>query len=374
MRDPVALPDLTDLASRLGLALGRGGFGPCPSCGADKRGGGDRRSPIRIYGQRWHCHAVGCGAGGDALALLAWVRCGECPPKGDPRWRSLLDEIRGGDAVPMSRRALVPVPKPVAVVERPDPAEVAALWAACKPFEDRDIAARFLRLRRGLNVDVMTDLDLARVLPEAGFPWPRWVSSLGMDRAAWRAVYQIAVPAFNARGELASLRYRAVTHYPPDQSNIPPPGCWHVEREGRSPDLMTRVHGEDRKLEKSLASRGSAAGLVLADPIGLALLRGAREDEGMRWSGLVVFAEGEPDMWAYATKAGRCKNGETYAVFGIEAGSWTAEHAERIPDGARVLLETHDDAAGDRYADQIAATLAGRCTIKRQRKQHAKKP
>ena len=49
------------------------------------------------------------------------------------------------------------------------------------------------------------------------------------------------------------------------------------------------------------------------------------------------------------------------AVFGIVAGSWTPEIAARVPTRTRVVICTHDDPAGDRYAAQIAETLRERC-------------
>ena len=375
-REPLNLPPLADLAARLGLTVGRGGFGPCPGCGAARRGAGDPRVPVGVYGagrDRWRCQAGGCEAGGDAVALLAYVRCGEQPSAGDPRWPAILAELRGADPVPVSR--LAPRPPPVAApVEGPDRAEVAALWAACAPVDatPADPAARWLSVSRGLSVARIAALDLARVLPGLAYPWPRWVPSLGMDRAAWLAVYRLAAPVYNARGELAALRFRAVDRYPPDALNVPPPGCRIEDRNGRRV-LVAHVRGEDRELPKALAARGvgKASGLVLADPLGVALLRGALEYEGVRWNGLVVIVEGEPNLWAYATRTGRVANGETFAAFGVEAGSWTAAHAARIPDGARVLVATDDDNTGDGYAATVNATLRGRCKVRRERRQHA---
>ena len=383
MRAPLDVPDLAELAARLGLTVGRGGFGPCPGCGAARRGAGDPRVPVGVYGagrDRWRCQAGGCDAGGDAVALLAYVRCGENPGAGDPRWPAILAELRGADPVPVSRPA--PRPAPVSpVAAPPDRAEVAALWAACSPLdvlEDNDPALRWLRCRRGLSVEGIAALDLARAMPAAG-TLPAWVPSLGIARATWRAVYRLAVPVYDARGMLAALRFRAIDRYPLD---APPPGCRVEARNGRAvlvAPLWTPpgepVQGEDRELPKALAARGCghAAGLVLADPLGVALLRGELEDGGVRWDGRVVIVEGEPDLWAYATAMSRARNGASYAVFGHMAGAWTAAHAARIPDGARVLLATDDDDAGDRYAETVRDTLKGRCNVARRRSNDAEK-
>jgi 5S rRNA maturation endonuclease (ribonuclease M5) len=309
------------------------------------------------------------------VALLAYARCGENPGAGDPRWPAILAEMRGADPVPVSRTSPRPPVSPVAApVEGPALAEVAALWAACSPLDadPREPAARWLNVRRGLDAERIAALDLARVLPGPAYPWPRWVPSLGMDRAAWLAVYRLAAPVYNAAGELAALRFRAVDRYPPDALNVPPPGCRIEDRNGRAV-LVAHVRGEDRELPKALAAVGCghAAGLVLADPLGVALLRGKLEDEGMRWDRRVVIVEGEPDLWAYATAMSRTRNGASYAVFGHMAGAWTDAHAARIPDGARVLVETDDDDAGDRYAETVRDTLKGRCNVTRRRSNDA---
>ena len=64
--------------SNLGLKSGRlRTLGPCPSCGAEKRGGQDSRPPIGIAGdgRGWQCHA--CGVRGDVVELVClavWKR------------------------------------------------------------------------------------------------------------------------------------------------------------------------------------------------------------------------------------------------------------------------------------------------------------
>ena len=58
-------------------------------------------------------------------------------------------------------------------------------------------------------------------------------------------------------------------------------------------------------------------------------------------------------------------------MLGIFAGSWSNALAARIPTGTRVAIRTdHDDnGAGDRYAELIARSLAGRCELRRTRKE-----
>ena len=42
--------------------------------------------------------------------------------------------------------------------------------------------------------------------------------------------------------------------------------------------------------------------------------------------------------------------------------------AARIPTGASVVIRTHHDEPGERYAQQIAASLHGRCRIRSRRR------
>jgi hypothetical protein len=112
---------------------------------------------------------------------------------------------------------------------------------------------------------------------------------------------------------------------------------------------------------KSLAPSGfSVKGLVLADPLAQQLLGGVcpawwkpRE---------IVVAEGEPDWLLWALRQ-RETDEQGPAVIGIESGAWSPQIAARIPTGASVVIRTHHDEPGERYAQQIAASLHGRCRI-----------
>ena len=76
----------------------------------------------------------------------------------------------------------------------------------------------------------------------------------------------------------------------------------------------------------------------------------------------VVVVEGLPAFLAWCADASDADE-DAPAVLGILSGSWTAEHAARIPDGARIVIDTdHGDknGDGDRYAARIASTFEGR--------------
>ena len=51
------------------------------------------------------------------------------------------------------------------------------------------------------------------------------------------------------------------------------------------------------------------------------------------------------------------------ACFGIESGAWSPQIADRVPTEASVVIRTHHDEPGERYAQQIASSLRGRCRI-----------
>ena len=264
--------------------------------------------------------------------------------------------------------------------ERPPPPleEVRALWAACGRLDAPGVgyasepAIPYLACPdpgRELPAAMLAALDLVRLVPRDG-PWPGWIPRVGMSLPEWAAVYRLAVPMYDACGELRALRFRAV-----DQV-----------REPSAEGMRWRSLNVPRS-KKALAAAGSKLrGLVIADPMALALLRRSDaaapvDDGGVTWNGRIVISEGEPDAWTWATVQRRRRwaqereegtdRGATWAVLGVIAGSWTPELAERIPDGATVVIRTHADPTGEKYARGIFATLkerkrAGRLTVLRE--------
>ncbi len=154
-------------------------------------------------------------------------------------------------------------------------------------------------------------------------PVTLWASS-DVERS-WAALgYRCLVPMFDAAGELVSLRARNVTEGEPKA--LPPKG-W------------------------------TAKGMVMANPLGRMML-----DLGAWpwWAERkVVICEGEPDWLTWATR-----DAGTVAVLGIAgSGGWAGELAARVPGGSRVVVRTDEDDAGDRYAEHVAASLQGLCTV-----------
>lgn len=345
---------LIDVLVREGLTQrGREAWGPCPVCGATQRGRSDRRGPVHVSAELWKCHAGGCVAGGDSTALVAAVRFGEVPPKGDPRWKEIFAELAGDHPQRLHRPVTFRKALPAREGQRnerrgtdsepsyPPDAEVLAFWNDCDELlhlPDGDPALAYLTTR-ALDPSVLARLDLVRaVRVEAArprwFPRPTWSDP---ERNA-AAVYRLAIPVYDSAGTLRSLRFRAV--------------CDPGARRDGSPHPKTYP-----------AWGFGLAGLVMADPMAQNLLRGVLDG----WDGRVLIAEGETDWWTLATHPDRFvraeQDGKTYATFGIVAGSWTPAIASRFPTGARVVVWTDLDDAGDRYAETIRASLAPRCRL-----------
>lgn len=248
---------------------------------------------------------------------------------------------------PAPRRETPPEPAP-----RPPRAEVAAVWSAARPVCDDGEAAEWLH-SRGLNPAAVEDLDLVRVItPDAALP--RWATYKGRP---WLSLgVRLVARAWDASGEPVSLHARAML-------GDGPKGAWPA------------------------AGPGSAAGLVLACPLGVRLLRGERfwygpgetPDTGggdaaaWRWwsleRGAIIVAEGLPDWLTAATLWSEASEDAPIAL-GVESGSATPELAARIPDGARVVLAPDPDAAGEKYAQKWRGLLAHRCDV-RQRRQRS---
>lgn len=364
------------VATELGLAVRRRALGPCPACGAERRGGGDTRGPCGLTRDGHGFRCFRCDAAGDAADLVALRLTGSRLREATAEQRA---EVRAwyaargwcepepgrAPARPPARPPRVPVAPVEPAPAYPPAAEVEALWSACAPLDAVSMlepAVLWLEHRRGLLCRELAALDLVRVLPSS-YPWPAWVPTLGLERAEWRELYRLAVPMYDAEGALRGLRFRLV-----DAVRVVAPDGLRLR--WTSPDGVEAADGRlvsartGRELPKSLSQRGGCAGLVMPDVAGLELLRGAERE---LWDAArVVVAEGEVNAWSYATAARRPAerwNAGSWAVLGFAAGGWTAEVAARIPDGARVSVSVDDDEAGRKYLENVRRTLAPRCPV-----------
>lgn len=224
----------------------------------------------------------------------------------------LREEILRGQVVP--ERQHVAAPEPAPLPEYPPKAEVDALWESAAPVQSDADVWELLR-GRGFAPERVDELGLARVLPETATT-PPWAS---YARQSWtQSGHRLLVPMWDASGVMVTLR------------------AWRVT-EGDSP--------------KRLPPKGHrATACVMANGLALGMLR--RRVCPLR----LEIVEGEPDFITACLAYQR-------AVIGINSGSWTEEMARRIPPGTHVVLSTHHDEAGERYAEQIAATIGNSVSL-----------
>lgn len=212
---------------------------------------------------------------------------------------------------------------------RPPQHEVAALWAAALPVSAVPEATGWFTHRYGSaaawSLQQAELWDLTCVIP-AGLRLPRWARSQG---GPWTHTgHRIVFRLWDHTGQAVSLRARSV------EATVAP---------------------------KSLAPAGySVKGLVLADPLAQQLLGGVSPTWWQPRQ--VIVAEGEPDWLLWALRQPEADE-QGPAVLGVESGAWSPQIAARIPTGASVVVRTHHDEPGRRYAQQIAASLHGRCRI-----------
>lgn len=327
--------------------LGRNGLSPCPACSAatrhpsrrDKRGA----VGVRPDDSGWECFE--CGERGDALHLASWCIPGKRRPAGT-EWGTLRsacaerglcvsDSWSTAPVAPVHSRASLSS-KHEAHPVRPVAAEVAEVWDSARPVtEDVEVSAWLAS--RGLDAGDVEGRDLARALP-AGAALPRWARFQGQSWS--RSGHRLIVPMWDASGAMASLHARSVRPDVPPGSKAASPACAELR------------------------------GLVMADALGRRMLEGTTLADGSPAAELVAASglwvmEGVPDFLTRATDYSEAAEAAP-AVFSVLSGSWTTALAARVPNGTVVAIDTHQDAAGERYARTIAATLAERCRLKRQ--------
>ena len=203
----------------------------------------------------------------------------------------------------------------------PDEGEVSALWRDAYPVE-ADITAAAYLTSRAVEVEMVDLYDLARVIQ----PWavtPTWARCRGKS---WASTHRLILPVVDHLGAVRSLR------------------AWQID--GTSDDAPKRTAPAGKAL----------SGLILACPTARRMLA---TGEAPQASLDVIVTEGEPDFLTWASRLSDA-NEAPPAVLGVVAGAWCDAIAARIPDGARVIIRTHQDTAGDRYAAEIKATLEGR--------------
>jgi hypothetical protein len=272
---------------------------------------------------RFRC--FGCQATGDVLTLVATVH--DLDLRNDFKevllaaaelagLTQIVDELN--DRKPYTPRPLPELPEPGPERDYPDAAEVAALWALGGSVLDDPASGGHL-IGRGLDARAVASLDLLRALPTV-VALPTWARYRG--RPWTESGHRMIARVYDASGAPRSVR------------------AWRVEGEAAAKRLPPGGH--------------KATGLVLANRLGQEILTGKRSTPTV-----VVVAEGEPD-WAVCSTAW-----SRLAVFGITSGSWSDDFAQRIPMGSEVIVRTHNDPAGDKYAATVIESVRKRAVVRR---------
>lgn len=234
---------------------------------------------------------------------------------------ALADDLRAGrPRDPAAPRASAAPTSPLPPERTYPPAdEVEALWGACEPVTDSPDAT-FELVSRRLDPEQVARADLARAI-HRGAALPGWARYQG--RTWFDTGHRMILPVFDDHGVRQSVRAYRVTKADPDvPKRLPPAGH-------------------------------KAVGLVLANGPAVGVLTGAQ-----RLFKFVVV-EGEPDFLVHAVRT------PELPVLGLFSGSWHAGFAERIPRGSEVIIRTHHDAPGEKYSEQVVATVRDRAIVRR---------
>lgn len=299
----------------------------------------DRAPSLSVSTTKGVYRCFGCGASGDAIEAYRRLHDASF----SDAVRALADQV--GiilEEQPPQRRRYGRQPSRVRYVPPPPTyppeGQITALARYCGPVTEDGEVSEYLAYR-GIDAAAVAARRLAFALrsdaPSSVLPHHR-PDDRGI-RSWTETHHRLVVPMFDASG----IRRNVVA---------------------RSIELLPR---------RKTAASGTCAGLVFANEGGLRFLRGepaalppADDAVDLTWpirrgSALaarsIVIAEGEIDFLNVAAE-----RDDLAAVFGVRAGSWTQAHADRLPDGLHVVVATDDDEAGDRYAESIVGSLAGR--------------
>jgi hypothetical protein len=198
----------------------------------------------------------------------------------------------------------------------PPEAAVRALLMSCTDV-DKDLSVRTYLDRRGVNPSITRFAGAAFALRRDA-QVPDWASG-------WYATgYRLIVPTYDATGNLANVR-----------------ACRVIDGDG----------------PKRLTPRGFAIkGAVMANTIGLSVLHTG--DWTDPTPPVAVIVEGETDYLSMVQRAGPIPK---VAIFGVISGAWTEEIAARLPADTKLVVCTDNDAAGDRYYEEIKRTTTCAC-------------
>jgi hypothetical protein len=210
------------------------------------------------------------------------------------------------------------IPEPPPPRDWPGEKDLDTMWGTAIVPSGAD--AEYLLGRR---IPARNAYDLGLVKSLRPNQWcPQWARL--RSGKPWSRGYNLVMRTYGASGKVRGMR------------------AWNTRAENGAP--------------KRLAPTGvRTSGTVLACGSAALLLTGKSSEASDR---AILIVEGEPDFLTWALHYDG-------PVFGVLSGGWTHDFSARIPDGATVILRTHRDAAGDRYADFIARDIMHRCRVLR---------
>lgn len=356
------------LAKWLGITVRPGDrVAHCPN--AEGHSHGDRNPSLQLHPDGFKCH--GCGEHGDALDLVVLTE-GCDLAEARRRVASFAHEVylppRSSGRRPQRPAATAPAPRLPTPRIRPPRVDIEALWAASAPVHTSPADTGGQHIEKPPGQTKRTDptstpgtvlsierwphlylahrrlcavnlarLDLVRILPLAP-PWPHWPR---WWPTRWTRTWRLAIRAFEPDGTFASLHARGVPTYDP---------IYNGHGNGDSQPL------DDPRPKTRWPAGCNAGGLLFADALGLALLRG---DAPERLRGVLVV-EGLTDMVRAALLADelRKRGRSSVAVLGATSGAFKALGDVRWPRGINLYSAVDPDPAGNRYHAEMTAVLA----------------
>ncbi len=324
------------IATELGLSLHKRAFGPCPHCGIDQRGSTDKRQPCGVNSKDlgFKCHQ--CGGEGDVLDLAALHLFSHKVSALDTQ---RIDQLRvwfenQGYVTPkpgfrpwspkwVPRKPSRPCTRQALEVNYPPSDELRRFWNACsRPALDHDTTLRSFLERRVYSPTFLSEMDIARVSPHRNHEaiqelkwWPR-------GRAYH---YRLLTPGFHVEdGRARGMHARNIVPLSQDSGG--------------------------KGLPKDLWHRGTAKGLVFANPLGRHLLQ-RKEPE---YKALVV-TEGVTDFWSMSLAC--YSRSLRWVILGCTNGNFQVLDKLPLDEAIPVIVASDPDKMGDVYAQRVATAL-----------------
>lgn len=345
--DQVSSVQIPPVAGKLGLSSGRGrSWGPCPKCGAAKRGSDDERGPLGLTsdGKGWACHA-GCGAEGDLADLVSYQTVGE-------RFRDAQQDQRAEvrkacaaygfwvDSNPHGLNGLDDVEK---MIRRKTPADQVVTTAPLvEPADKGDGLSRVFSWRPEFPAKAFellwNDPDCAPVLDYLrtgrGLP-DETIRAWGLGAIALKQQGRVTdrfvvIPLVDATGTPINLKFRSVPgpclHCSPDGTGTGP-GCRRCEKSKSGPGTVPKIY-------RACAGRP------------LPLFGGDKLSPGP-----VIVVEGELDVIALDAYGFR---GNVVSGTAGAGHDWPDDWLDRLEHHSHFTLALDNDAAGDAGVVKLA--------------------